>query len=730
MEKLANMLFLSLTIIGCLIVSPIKGSQKKDVSQKLLSHLKYLFGTDGLTSQQLNKINQFELNFINVPEKEDAFFDHSENSYVALTNDILSCWDLPTPPGWNNTWEKFACIYLSRKMNWGGDRQVVEGSIEHFLNKRDMKTNKLSILLKLLSTYDEALFNNTVYFSEIFFGNDKHKTDNLIWAFSAAAEKDLYSFFKKNGIGAKRVSLPIEGTNFYELLEEYELGSIREKMPKILVDQTHSYNFETYHLAYFLKQYSMFGVHSDRSLRMDLYKNIDVIVTHQDFVGVPYTEDETKELLKFVKDGGGVLLLGNKYIFKKYQHLSDLDDIDEIPINKLAQEFGFIFTENNAIGKLKFTGNHFYDRADIVVNIPGLTTIQADEKSKHILVDENEEPVMVIREYGKGRIALIGGTSFIPFLDQLNLKGLFVELFYWLGENSPNFRSQKDKFYELFPGIKQHYGWDYELENKPHLKRRYNKRSAFIWPENEYNVHGVKILYANSMQKNVEFIIHNIYPVVYNALQIYYQCPPLSKSVNRIHFYPHWGSGYTWMLPAVAEPIIGIPCLGKDHDQIKGIFAHEMTHAWGIPGPPGWEHCWTTFTDHYFDEYLDLYNPEIRMKNYQKRIDKLLKFDPKLAQIDISMERIDDVEAEHIRWTKFALLFEKLVERYGNNLMANYIKIFRKYGTEEKESLSMSEFIYYLSLAAGDDLYPFFEKYGTQLREERKEINFHNFNVK
>ena len=677
----------------------------------IYNQLKFLFGDQFINTGLLEEVQAEPVESIEVPKLSTEFFNAAKNKYVDITTRMIHAWSLPNSESWTNIWETFACIYLARKMKWANDATLIEESIEDVLQKDRERGEILNLLLQLLDQYGEQLFVNTVYFNEIFFDKQKYDFDALFWSFSAAAEKDMVPVFQKAGIQCNRIEMPFCGREFYSLLKRKEIGDIPEDLPKVMVDQTHSYNFETYHLAYFLKEYGFTGVHSDRSLRKELYQNLDVIVTHQDVVSVPYTVEETKELLSFVKKGGGLLLIGNNKVYQKYRGLSDLNKKNEMSINELAEEFGFYFEDNSATNKMVITNTDIDP-----ITIPNMTTISNNDSNRALIIDRKMKTVIACGEYGNGRIAVIGGTAFCPKIDDLTVKRFFFELFTWLGNNSPNLKRYESlETNKLFPNIEMHQGWDYEPEKQPWLKRRYSLRADFIWPEHQKNINGVHVLYAHSMQIFVQRIMNKLYPKVFQALKEFYKCEPLSESVNRIHFYPHWGSGYTWMPPAVNIPIIGMPCLGKADDRIMGIFSHEMTHAWGIPGPPGWEHCWTTFTDNYFAEKLKLYTTEVRTQNYKRRIEKLMLNDPELNRIDISIERIDDVEAEHLRWTKFAIMFEELSEKYGYDLMSKYIQIFRKYGSGDKEQLTMTEFVAYLSLAAKDDLFLFFQKYGTKV---------------
>jgi len=683
--------------------------------QPMINHLKTLFAIDPKYPEIWEPLKNSAMDSIVTPESPDLFFDPKKNECINLSNLMIQAWDLPTPLEWGNAWQLFCAIYLCQKMKWGENKERIEKTLQ-FLNERKDKSTTIALLLKiLLEQHGESLFTNTLYYIDLFYPNERDNIGNLIWCLSQAAEENLFPLFANHDIVVQNHPEPVLQLTFNDMLKKAEVGFLPEIRPKIIVDQTHSYNFETYHIAYFLKEYGFLGVHSDQSLSTELIRNLDVFVTHQDVVGVPYHHAEFEAIKQFVENGGGILLIGNLETFSRCRDLSELNVAENFPINHLANTFGFEFTTEKASSKMTIQ----YDLEipgllSQCFQIPYLSTVKILGNGRAVITDENNNPVLAMGAYRNGRVAVIGGTYFAKCLENLNLKRLFVALFNWLGAHSPNLHKFIDQNTStIFPGITMHKGWDYEMELKPYLTKRYSSRSEFIWPEHLLQKNGVNILYAESMKQPVNHIINELYPVVYKALEELYQCEPLSESVNRIHFYPHWGSGYTWMPPGVDEPIIGIPCLGKDHDRIMSIFAHEMTHGWGIPGPPSWEHCWTSFTDPYFSEKLDLFNEQKRNENRDNNLKKLLDKDPQLDKIDISIVRNDSLEDEHLRWIKFANLFETLCNQYGTDLLAKYIRFFRKYGKIDKESLSMSDFIYYLSLAAGENLYPFFIQHGT-----------------
>ncbi len=669
----------------------------------MLTQLRVLFGQSPFDLAALENVRKASMT---------GLFAQDEDSLLCeLADAAVDIWKLPGPDLWRPAWQKFCRQYLKSKTYPKG--RLDDNSFGQGDYPKDVDA-VYDLLMELYYIYREPFFVNTNYFCTLFYADGVTSIDNLTWCMSAAAETDLTPVFARHGMQVTLPSLPIAGEPFHALLKEKESGFLPYHRPKVLIDQTHSYQFVVYHLAYFLHEHDFLGTHSDRSLRASLYKNLDVVVTHQEVVAVPYSDEEISELVSFVEKGGGLLMIGNYPELLKFRAYAALNAEGIFPLNKLAEKFGLRFSDQIADPIILIEEAERIENRPFQFEMPGMSCLVVPDSATVILRDRAGQPIFARLRFGKGHVAAIGGTAFIKWLDVLPLNQLFLQHFYQLGAESPNLHLFKAHHTDLlFSGVEMHQGWDYELDERPHLQRRYRRRADFIWPENSKSVGRLQVLYAHAMSAYVDKIIDTIYQEVYDTLAAFYRCPPESDSAERLHFYPHWGSGYTWMPPHVREGMIGIPCLGNDDDRVKHIFAHELTHAWGLPGPPGWEHCWTQFTDHYFMEKLHCYSPEKRHQLWQNLLEDLKKKDPDLNLIDISIRRVDNVAEEHLRWTKFAYMFDLLCRRYGYDLLSRYIRLVREAGIIDKEALSLEDFIRYLSLAANEDLYPFFIRHGT-----------------
>ena len=525
-------------------------------------------------------------------------------------------------------------------------------------------------------------------------------------------------------------------------------GYRHEQRPNVLVDQTHDYLFIVYHLAYFLHERGMLGAHSDRTITWELIRNCDVLVTHQGHNDVPYTAAEIETLQRFVKRGGGLLLIGNNvaHARKVAQRKSENLPVkyDDLPMNTLAAVFGLSFSQTPARQPFVIQNNPFAPELTgetiafvdptnfrlgsfcTVQSEPGqdasvwLTDASGRRGRDQGVADKDEgAAVLAAVSFGHGRVAALGGVDFIKTMDAPTKGMLFERLFIWLGENSPKRTEMAGKgFDEIFPGIKRHGGHDYELQStKAWLRDRYRGRAPFIWPEHSEVLGGVTVLYNDATKAEARRIMEAVFPRVREILaEIYGRGPAERKADRIIHFFCNAGGGYSWNRPFVTEPIVGLPGLSNEPEVPAwkfGVVQHELTHSWRLPLALS-GHLLMSFNSIDLNEKL----PEMREWREQEwsgQLARLRAADPELKQIDLAVV-VDYRESpkDRLRWSKWNWTFRKLREKYGAGYFTRLISLAERDGVGIEENIPA--LIYYLSLAAGEDLYPWFAERGTTVK--------------
>jgi hypothetical protein len=521
--------------------------------------------------------------------------------------------------------------------------------------------------------------------------------------------------------------------------------------PHVIVDQTHDYLFSVYHLAYFLHEKGMLGAHSDRTLTGDLIRNCDVVVTHQGYNDVAYTAAEIRALKRFVACGGGLLLIGNNAVHARKVAGRRREELPvrfaDLPLNELAAEFGLRFRETPARPPFVIQSNPcapelagetiaFLDPASFQ---PGsfCTVESCDDQVIQVwlrdasgpraraqgLPDRNEGAALLIAvSYGEGRVAALGGADFIKTIDAPTKETLFERLFLWLGENSPKRVEMAGKgFAEVFPGIQLHYGHDYEIEfSLAGLANRYRGRAPFIWPEHQDVIGGVTVIYNEATKEEAHRIMQEAFPRVRGMLTEIYGREARGGVADRvIHFFSGAGGGYSWNRPFTPEPVVGLPGL-SEHEETPGwkinTIQHELTHAWGLPlGMSG--HLLMQFNSIDLAEKLPE-TKEFLESAWARQLASLRVADPDLTQIDLAVvPDYRESPADRLRWAKCNWTFRQLREKYGPGYFARLIALAEKdgYGVDE----DVPALIYYLCLAAGENLYPWFAEHGTVVEQRQ-----------
>jgi hypothetical protein len=522
-----------------------------------------------------------------------------------------------------------------------------------------------------------------------------------------------------------------------------------EPQPHVLVDQTHDYLFLVYHLAYFLHEHGMLGAHSDRTLTWDLIENCDVVVTHQNANDVPYTSEEIEALTRFVRRGGGLLLIGNNVAYttmvarRKERGLSEASA--DLPLNTLATQFGLRFTATPARQPFavqpnpfaaELTGESlgFVDPAGFrpgsfctVASLPG-QTVQAwltdatgiQGRQQGVPGHGEGMAVLAATAWEDGRVAAIGSVDFIKTIDAPTKALFFERLFRWLGENSPKRVELAGKgFAEVFPGVQRHWGHDYEIEfSRVGLADRYRGRPPFIWPEHQEVVDGITIVFNEATKKEARETMQQAFPRVRDALTELYGRPARGGAADRvIHFFCNTSGGYSWNRPFTPEPVVGLPGLSDQMDispaKINTI-QHELTHAWGLPlGLSG--HSLMSFNSNDLAEKL----PEVRAwleQDWIRQRARLRAADPDLRQIDLAeVPDYRESPQDRLRWVKWNWTFRELYRKYGPGYFTRVITLAEQGGVGTEENVP--ELIYYLCLAAEENLYAWFAEHGTVVEQ-------------
>lgn len=422
----------------------------------------------------------------------------------------------------------------------------------------------------------------------------------------------------------------------------------------------------------------------------------NVIVTYQTDLDSPYySEAECKELEKFVKKGGSLVILTTPQ--------------KEIPenwsMNKLTSIFEAEFLSGTeSAGDRKYAG------------------LKLSPKWKIIRDSETGVPVQARRSFGKGKVFVCGSPDDIILrkpqrtstqeqkdeLEKVNaVKEKFVaETFSWLSEGQKPF---DDKYCPVR-------GWG---------------GGGSIYPELEQRADGIVIYYAPNINPEQLDTVNDDFPKITEQILNWL---PSSSTDEPMYLILSAGNGGGWAINAFKPKENGIITLS-----IKGlisIYAHEFAHTIGGPPNSKGEKAGISPIDNqgeahagWYQGKIDaVYDPELRAQSV-KRCQNFFETD-EYAKLDIKRYSEDTEYASEFGkgkdWHKLWVIWQKMDDTYGPAWYPLWRHTqFTRWADEPRRRLTWEETIEDMSIAVGEDLFPFFRALNTSLtREAMGEVEF------
>jgi len=180
-----------------------------------------------------------------------------------------------------------------------------------------------------------------------------------------------------------------------------------------------------------------------------------------------YTQEEARVLEEFVREGCGLLLMGNASIWNETNTSTSHSlripslPLNRMPLNVLGARFGITFTHVGQEGRRRTVRLHAtehpcfgpYTSMDVIKACDGLRLgfLKSINPRSKVLVSDNRANVLaLVLEHGAGKVVAIGGETAPRGLPE-NMGSVFKEILEWLGENQSSvktgsFRTQKAVF--------------------------------------------------------------------------------------------------------------------------------------------------------------------------------------------------------------------------------------------------------------------------------------------
>ena len=419
----------------------------------------------------------------------------------------------------------------------------------------------------------------------------------------------------------------------------------------------------------------------------------NVVITHQhDPRAQDYLPEEVEAVRRFVEEGGGLIIIGGG--------IHKADEVERWPINSLAKEFGAAFTDQASSAPFADLGGMLTKPLEI----PGsgrFTGLSLDEGWQVLIQGANDAPIMAAREFGEGRVAVIGDMKVIEWgkdspkntAKSKKANGAFLhELLYWAAFSQPPAGGSRNLPTEAWGG-------------------------GPIYPELKAEIGNITVFYAKNQKEPSLKAISDYMPSVKEQIESWLPSVP---PPGRMYLILSSGGGGGWAVNAYEPKEVGI--ISLDQEGILSVFAHELAHT--MAGPPNDKGEVAGRLPGVFSEaHAGWFQGKIEALRTGKRDghdpNRLFEKDPDGKTIDIADLDRDKQEISK-GWAKLWWIWQKLDDRYGPTWYPRWLWVKSvRWQDDPGHHLSWDEVVEDMSIAVGEDLFAFFREIGTTLEKER-----------
>ncbi len=410
----------------------------------------------------------------------------------------------------------------------------------------------------------------------------------------------------------------------------------------------------------------------------------NVIITHQsDFNAQNYLPEEQEALESFVNEGGGLLVFGKS---PKNEKLAE-----QWSLNTLCKKFGAEFICKT--GKYRETT---------------YAEISYSEDWEVIAKNDNDNAVGVYRKYGKGHVIIYGSDELLH-VDRKNV----------------NEKTEKNEL--LNQAIAQVAKGKNPVGGEPRYPISRGGGGG-IYPELEKHFNDIVVFYAANQKPELLSTLNEDIPKAKSLVEGWL---PSLPTLEPMYLVLSSGGGGGWAVNAFKPKENGIISLSPRG--IISIFAHELAHT--MHGPVNEDGKVAGITPipnrgeahaGWFQGKVDAwFNPDLQQKAV-KSCNKLFEFDESGKKLDL----VTHYENNELRkefgkgkdWIKTWWIWQKLDDRYSSAWYPRwkYVQHMR-WHDEPAHRLSWDEMVEDMSIAVGEDLFPFLNSAGLSLEKQRLE---------
>jgi hypothetical protein len=424
----------------------------------------------------------------------------------------------------------------------------------------------------------------------------------------------------------------------------------------------------------------------------------DVVITEQSTPEAQdYTDTEIADLVKFVQKGGGLLIQGNAI-----RRGGPIGPPTTTPspastwtLNKLAAAFGGGLTnQDTTISGIRWARLKLDDE---------WTTVGTDKSVQFPM------EVLAMKKFGRGRVILSGNLSAIR-------KG---------GKDSEERKALADSLLSRMMTVLTEF--QKPVGGTIRLPQTMEGGGA-IYPELEDNFSNIVFYYAGNQKPELLNTVKNDVPKAQAFIQ---ERLPSTPTAEPMYLILCAGGGGGWAVNIYKPKENGI--ISLDGHGILSIFGHELAHTmFGPANDEGKIAGIAPIPDRgeahagWFQGKVNaLFKPDL-LDKANRECNSMFAYDPKGNAMDLATcyenEAMNKQWGYGKDWVKTWYIWQKIDDRFGPGWYPKWKWVqHTRWKNDPEHHLSWEEMVEDMSIAVGEDLFPFFIKAGTTMNKKRLE---------
>jgi len=435
----------------------------------------------------------------------------------------------------------------------------------------------------------------------------------------------------------------------------------------------------------------------------------DVIITEQSTPKAQdYTDAEIAAMVQFVHKGGGLLIQGNA-VGRGGPAGPPLPT--EWTLNKLASAFGGKFTDQDTVisGIRRAKMELSEEWSNLPLTSPGTESTSPNPLLGKEGARELPHAIMAMRKFGRGRVVMCGNLTAIRRS----------------GKDSEERKALADSLLSRMMTVLTEF-------QKPVggtlLLPQTMEGGGAIYPELEDNFSNIVFYYASNQKPELLKTVKDDVPKAQAFIQ---QRLPSTPTAEPMYLILCAGGGGGWAVNIYKPKENGI--ISLDGHGILSIFGHELAHTmFGPANDEGKIAGIAPIPDRgeahagWFQGKVNaLFKPDL-LDKANRECNSMFAYDPKGNAMDLATcyenEAMNQKWGYGKDWIKTWYIWQKIDDRYGQSWYPKWKWVqHTRWKDDPEHHLTWDEMVEDMSIAVGEDMFPFFIKVGTTLNKKRLE---------